>query len=53
MAVSQLVPLYPASHPVHVHESVVPPMVPPLMQKKVPSLPSFVETAEAVHALAV
>ena len=48
-AVSQLVPLYPASHPVHVHDPVVPPMVPPLMQYKLPSEPSLLGSVETVH----
>jgi hypothetical protein len=32
LAVSQLFPLYPALHDVHVQLPVVPPIVPPLMQ---------------------
>jgi hypothetical protein len=32
LSVWQFVPSYPALHDVHVHEPVVPPMVPPLMQ---------------------
>ena len=32
ITVWQLEPSYPASHPVHVHDPVVPPTVPPLMQ---------------------
>ena len=32
MEVSQLLPPYPASHDVQLHDSVTPPTVPPLMQ---------------------
>ena len=45
----QLAPPYPALHPVHVHDPVVPPTVPPLMHQKVPSLPSLAESDDAVH----
>ena len=53
LAVWQPVPSYPSSHDVHVHDPVVPPTVPPLMQWKVPSDPSLFASAEAVHAVAV
>ena len=49
ITVWQLAPPYPASHPAHVHDPVVPPMVLPLMQYKVPSLPSLLEFVEASH----
>ena len=48
-AVSQLGRPHPALHDVYVHDPVIPPTEPPLMQKKVPSEPSFgddVETAQ-------
>jgi len=32
VVVWQLVPLYPASHPVHVHDGAIPRAAPPLMQ---------------------
>ena len=53
LGVSQLSPSYPALHAVHLQSAVVPPMVPPLMQKNVPSLPSLLEVEEAVQASAV
>ena len=53
LAVWQLVPSYPSSHDVHVHDPVVPPTLPPLMQWKVPSDPSLLASADAVQGLAV
>ena len=50
LGVSQLSPSYPALHAVHLQSAVVPPMVPPLMQKNVPSLPSLLEVEDAVQA---
>ena len=52
MAISQLKPSYPDVHE-HAHDPAVPLTVPPLMQKNVPSLPSFVEFEEAEHAPAL
>ena len=45
-------PSYPTLH-VHVHDPVVPPTVPPLMQKSSPSDPSLLESKDAMHVLAV
>jgi hypothetical protein len=52
-AIWQLVPEYPALHPVHVQLPVVPPTVPPLMQYTRPLLPVSVLTLLATHASAV
>merc|ERR1712196_113160 len=53
VAVSQLAPEYPALQLLHVHDPVVPPMVPPLTQWKLQSVPSSVELAVATQGSAV